>query len=268
MIKAAIGVPRSASGKRLAFSEKPVIGAPRSAFGKNSAFSFQRSAFSKTVLGWAVAVAMLGAHAMAPAQLRQAGSAANRKTPDAARDASVPKALDPYTSCVFPDGLRIVQTSSLGQGPMTRPIQTASGVQNVDLDAGEQVVFSYPLTDDFANAKVELLPAAKYVALKQTLIDNVHFLEHQKGGPTPALALPVGLHGFEVHGNDVRRLDGNVLGMYVLFDDKAHVATTIYFLNQKAWSRKFQTMDEYGRLRDKFLRTYTGCVRENQGLQK
>ncbi len=211
---------------------------------------------------------MLGANVMAPAQVPQAGSAANHKTPDAAQDAPVPKALVPYTSCVFPDGLRVTQTSSLGQGPMVRPVPTADGTHNIDLEAGEQVVFSYPLMDAFANAKVELLPADKYAALKQTLIDNVHFLEHERGGPTPALALPVGLHGFEVHGNDVRKLEGNMLGMYVMFDDKAHVATTIFFLNQQAWARKFQTMDEYGRLRDKFLRTYTGCVRENQALAR
>lgn len=151
---------------------------------------------------------------------------------------------------------------------MSRPIRTANGMQNIELEAGEQVVFAYPLTDDFANAKVELLPADRYAALKQTLIENVHFLEHERGGPTPALALPVGLHGFEVHGNDRQRMEGDVLGMYVMFDDRAHVATTIYFLNQHAWMRKFRTMDEYGKLRDKFLRTYTGCVRENQALAR
>jgi hypothetical protein len=46
------------------------------------------------------------------------------------------------------------------------------------------------------------------------------------------------------------------------------VATTVYFLNQQSWQRKFQTMDEYGRLRDNFLRNYTGCVRENQALER
>jgi hypothetical protein len=80
--------------------------------------------------------------------------------------------------------------------------------------------------------------------------------------------LPVGLHGFEAHGNDRQKLEGNVVGMYLLFDDKTHVATTVYFLNQQSWQRKFQTMDEYGRLRDNFLRNYTGCVRENQALER
>jgi hypothetical protein len=151
---------------------------------------------------------------------------------------------------------------------MARPVRTANGIESIDLEAGEQVIFAYPLMGDFANAKVELLPAGRYTELKQTLIENLHFLESERGGPTPARALPVGLHGFEVHGNDRQKIEGNVLGMYVLFDDPAHVATTIYFLNPEMWARKFKTMDEYGRLRDNFLRMYTGCVRENQALER
>jgi hypothetical protein len=164
--------------------------------------------------------------------------------------------------------LRIVTVDPLAQGVATRPIQTAQGTQQIELEAGERVMLQYPLTDFFANVKVELLPAAKYPQLKQTLLANLHFLESERGGPTPARALPVGLHGFEVHGNDRQKLEGNVVGMYVLFDDKTHVATTVYFLNQESWKRKFQTMDEYGRLRDNFLRNYTGCVRENQALER
>jgi hypothetical protein len=182
--------------------------------------------------------------------------------------APVAKALVPYTTCVFPDELRVVQTAPLTPEERTQPVQTESGMQTIDPVAGERVMFAYPLTDFFANAKVELLPAGRYSALKQTLIANLHFLESERDGPAPALALPVGLHGFEVHGNDRDRLEGNVLGMYLLFDDKAHVAATIYFLNQQSWQRKFQTMDEYERLRDNFLRHYTGCVRQNQAIEK
>lgn len=182
--------------------------------------------------------------------------------------APVPKALAPYTTCVFTDGLRVMEVDPLEPGVTSRPVETAAGVQRIDVEAGARVMFAYPLTDFFANAKVEMLPAANYAELKKALVSNLHYLEAERGGPMPARALPVGLHGFEVHGNDRQKLEGNVLGMYLLFDDSAHVATTVYFLNQQAWQRKFQTMDEYGRLRDSFLRNYTGCVRENQGLGK
>lgn len=185
-----------------------------------------------------------------------------------ATTAPVPKALAPYTSCVFPDGLRVVGIDPLAPGVQSRSVETATGTHSIEMEAGERVMFAYPLTDFYANLKVELLPADRYAELKQTLLANLHFLESERGGPSPAEALPAGLHGFEVHGNDRRKLEGGVLGMYLMFDDAAHVATTIYFLNQNAWQRKFQTIDEYGRLRDNFLRTYTGCVRQNQALGK
>jgi hypothetical protein len=230
--------------------------AHRAAFRK-PAFSAHRSAFrhrgpSRVIT---VVVAMAGLAGAAAAQ-------------GAGQNAPIAKPLVPYTTCSFPDGLRVVGTEPLAIGAASRPVQTANGTQSIEMDAAEQVTFGYPLTDLFANAKVELLPAARYPEMKRILVANLTFLESERNGPTPARALPVGLHGFEVHGSDLRKLAGSALGMYVLFDDKAHVATTVYFLNQAAWQRKFQTMEEYGRLRDSFLRNYTGCVRVNQAVER
>jgi len=209
---------------------------------------------------WVVAVASVMAG--------WAGFAAAQAPAKTGQDAPVPKALAPYTSCVFPDGLRVVGIDPLTAGVKSRSVETATGMHSIDLVAGERVMFAYPMTDFYANVKAELLPADEYAALKQTLLANLHFLESERGGPSPAEALPAGLHGFEVHGNDRQKLEGGVLGMYLLFDDQARVATTIDFLNQHAWERKFQTMDAYGRLRDNFLRVYTGCVRQNQALER
>ncbi len=208
--------------------------------------------------GFAALVAILGF----------TGTGGAQSANPARQSAAVPRALVAYTSCEFHDGLRVVGIDPLTPGVKSRSVQTATGMQSIDLVAGERVMFAYPMTDFFANVKAELLPADEYAALKQTLLANLKFLESQKGGPSPAEALPAGLHGFEVHGDDRRKLEGDVLGMYLLFDDSAHVATTIYFLNQHAWERKFQTMDAYGRLRDNFLRVYTGCVRQNQALER
>jgi len=62
-------------------------------------------------------------------------------------------------------------------------------------------------------------------------------------------------------------LEGGVLGLYLAFDDKTHIATTIYLLNQEAYARKFQTIEQYQQLRDTFLKTYLACIRMNQQLQ-
>lgn len=202
---------------------------------------------------------VLGFAGMGSCSMAQSGASAN---------APVPKALKPYTSCDFPDMLEIVGVNPLAPKTSARTVETASGMQSIDLVSGERVLFAYPMTDFFANAKAELLPADEYPQLKKILIANLDYLDSQPNGPVKAEALPAGLHGFEVYGNDRTKLEGSVLGMYLLFDDPAHVATTIYFLNQHSWQRKFQTMEEYERLRDSFLRTYTGCIRQNQAIER
>lgn len=175
--------------------------------------------------------------------------------------------LRAYTSCYFSDGLQILSVEPLESGITSRSVDTAAGPQQIDLVAGERVLFAYPFTDYFANVKAEVLPADRYAAQKAALLANLTWLESQPGGPEDAQSLPRNLHGFEVHGNNRQRMEGGVLGMYLLFDDAAHVATTVNFLNQESWRRKFQTMDEYARLRDQFLTTYTGCIRENQAIE-
>lgn len=222
--------------------------------GTTAAFSVQRTAVRRIFVVGLVSLGLAGRGAVA-----QTGSPPS---------APVPKALQPYTSCNFPDTLEIVGVDPLAPNTTARTVQTASGMQSIDLVAGERVMFAYPMTDFFANGKAELLPAGEYAGLKKILIENINYLESEQNGPVKAEALPAGLHGFDVYGNDRTKLEGGVLGMYLLFDDPAHVATTVYFLNQHSWERKFQTMEEYERLRDDFLRTYTGCIRQNQAIER
>jgi len=121
-------------------------------------------------------------------------------------------------------------------------------------------MFAYPDTDFYANAKAELLPVKNYPQLKQSLLDNFQHLLH---GDTLNTALRSPMNGLEVHGLDREKLEGGVLGIYLFFDDSAHVVTTIYLLNQEPRSRKFQTIEEYRSLRDRFLVSYTACIQSN-----
>ncbi len=169
--------------------------------------------------------------------------------------------LTPYATCRFPDGLEVVDVDSLAQGVTSRDLDTTAGTRKIDLEAGLRIMFAYPNTDFFANAKAEALPAAKYPQLKGYLLDNLKYLS---AGNIVNNSVQSPMNGFEVRGIDRQKLEGGVLGIYLLFDNPAHVVTTIYFLNQEPESRKFQSMDEYHALRDRFLASYTGCVRENQ----
>jgi hypothetical protein len=196
------------------------------------------------------------------------GTSAKGKASAPAGTSAGANPLKAYASCYFPDGLQITSVDALDAGDLSRFVDSTAGPEKIDSEAAERVMFAYPLTDFFANVRVEELPADRYENLKDELLANLTYLESQPGGPQDAQALPGALHGFEVHGNNRQQLEGDVLGMYVLFDDPAHVAATIHFLNQASWRRKFHTMDEYARLRDQFLTAYTGCVRENQTIGK
>ena len=215
--------------------------------------------------------AVAGAPATAPVKASVKAPATPASAPPAAVAMASSSGIDPlqaYTSCYFPDGLQILSVQPLAANVTSRTVDTANGSQKVDLLAGKQVLVAYPFTDFFANVRAEELPGDRYAAQKAALIANLAYMESQPGGPEAAQSLPGRLHGFDVYGNNRTKLEGSVLGMYVMFDDVEHVATTISFLNQASWHRKFQTMDEYARLRDRFLTTYTGCVRENQAIGK
>lgn len=179
---------------------------------------------------------------------------------------AVPPVLAPYTSCEFSDGLNIVGLDPLVPGVQSRTVETADGVRDIPMEAGERVMFAYPFTDFYANVKAEVLPAAQYPELKKALVANEQYTMEQTPGAARNANLPADLHGFNVYGEDRQALEGGVLGMYLLFDDAAHIVTTIYFLNQQPWQRKFQTIEEYRQLRDRFLTTYTGCIRQNQAV--
>lgn len=219
--------------------------------------------------------AVAGAPAAAPAKASTKAAAKSPSNlasalpaPTAITSSSGIDPLQAYTSCFFPDGLQVLSVQPLSATVTSRTVDTANGSQKIDLVAGRQVLVAYPFTDFFANVRAEELPGDRYAAQKAALIANLAYQEAQPGGPQQAQSLPRNLHGFDAYGNNRTKLEGSVLGMYVLFDDVQHVATTISFLNQESWRRKFQTMEDYTQLRDRFLATYTGCVRQNQAIGK
>ena len=112
--------------------------------------------------------------------------------------------------------------------------------------------------------KAEKLPAENYEKLKGFLIDNFDYMLAASKETSRNYSLKPTLNNFAIYGLDRSTLEGGVHGIYLLFDDSAHIVTTIYLLNQEPAARKFQTIEEYRRLRDQFLPGYTSCIRKNQ----
>ena len=125
---------------------------------------------------------------------------------------------------------------------------------------GRRVMFAYPDKDFYANVKVEILPEKNYAETRQFLIDSFDYTLASGDGDTRNYGLKPMQHGLDVRGLDRDKLEGGVLGLYLLLDDTSRIVTTIYFLNQEPKDRSFQTMEEYRAMRDLFLGTYTACV--------
>jgi hypothetical protein len=170
------------------------------------------------------------------------------------------ESLKAYADCTFSDGLMVVRTDPLPREVTSRSVETDDGFRRIDLEAGMRIMFAYPLTDFYANVKAERLPADRFEPLKKDLLANFEHLAHTS---TINTSLRSPLHGFEAYGLDREKLEGGVLGIYLLFRNPDHTVTTIYLLNQEPTSRKFQTMDEYRALRDRFLDSYSACIENN-----
>jgi hypothetical protein len=167
----------------------------------------------------------------------------------------------------FSDDLQIVKVDPLASGITERTVETINGVRSIAMTAGLRVMFAYPDTDFYANVKVESLPENEYPELKNWLIENFDYILDGSKDTKRNTSIQSPLKNFDVRGLDRSKLEGGVLGIYLVFDDKAHVVTTIYLLNQEPDARKFQTIEQYQQMRDTFLKTYLSCVRLNQQLQ-
>ncbi len=179
-----------------------------------------------------------------------------------AAERPTPAALRPYLGCKLPIGPDLTQRTLLPQAPMARTAQTFSGPKKIQLTDGVMAAFAYPGEKPFANVKVELLPATGYSAEKVDLISEFDKINAAGNDTQRNYTMKPTLNGFEIQGFDRTALDGQVLGIYLLFDNARHVATTAYFLNAPAGERKFNSVNEYNALREGFLNAYTVCVRK------
>jgi hypothetical protein len=187
-----------------------------------------------------------------------------------AADAQAPaaeSALHAYESCHFQDGLQVIQVDALPPGMQQRAVNTKSGPKTIKMVAGRRIILAYPTGSYVANIKPEVLPADLWGSEKQTLLDELTFLLGSDHGNVPGIGLPDHLEGLELRGFDRSSLSGNVLGFYMLFDERRHIATSIYLLNQDPLTRSFQTLPEYRALRNRLLTGYAACVAQNQALR-
>lgn len=207
------------------------------------------------------------APAAAPKPDHPAAPAFPATIPPAVPSHPIPAALQPYSTCQFQDDLQVATLDQLAAGTTSRDVETSDGHRKIDIETALTVGFQYPRAGPYSTAKVEKLPSDSYPQLKQWLIDNFRFL-YNNSANTVVNRKDLGpINGYEVRGFDHVKLDDDVLGVYIMFDDPNHIVTTFNLLNQDNQDRRFSTVKQYQQLRDQFLTAYTFCVRANQPQQ-
>lgn len=170
--------------------------------------------------------------------------------------------LKPYESCSFPDSLQITDVAPMPDDVRERPVQAHGVTRQVPLLAGRRITFAYPGAKPYASAKVELLPAEGWLANRKLLLDDFDDIANSDKTVARNKTRQPTLSSFSVVGLDRMAVVGDTLGIYLLLDDKTHIATTIYLLNPP--ESKFKALADYARSRDTFLYNYTHCIRNNQ----
>ena len=176
--------------------------------------------------------------------------------------------LKPYTKCKADGDMKIREIDRLPEkAKRFREVETEKGKEKVSLLDGYRVMFAFPdLPYYYANVKIEQSAADSYEQDKAILVNQLKFYTATKQATKTIFSDKTTLNGFEHYGVDRDKIDiGGTVGTHVLFYDSDQLVVTIYFLNQSKAAlfnkRRFETIEEYGELRDKFLNSYSQCLK-------
>jgi hypothetical protein len=202
--------------------------------------------------------------------------------------AALEKVLDAYTACKFDDGLRISKIDRIQKDKVKYLArQTVKGVTDKSVTAGKseeriflaengdlhegvsrtdsyRVMLDYNQPDYFANLRIDRSIPEGFSEDKDILRRWLDLLSSERTDSETRAAQEFDFNGFQIYSTNRRTsLDFDENGVALFFDDANKIYVTVYFLNQRPPFRNYQTIEEWKVLRDRFLDTYTGCVRAN-----
>ena len=139
---------------------------------------------------------------------------------------------------------------------------TADGVKGISRTDSYDVLITFKDKMRFANVRPDRSDPSQYQDDKKVALENLQYLN----GPGKAMSSTKPPEkdnsGFLTHSIFRSELIGNQLGISVVFDDVNKMITMVYFINAptNADGKNYKTFEEWSRLREKFLESYTKCV--------
>jgi hypothetical protein len=169
--------------------------------------------------------------------------------------------LKRYSECPFGKDYPTAQVQEF-EGEFDRPVTIGDQSKIIHSMDGYSIYVAYKEDEPFANIKAEQLRAETYDSDKQILIEGLRSM----AANTPDLESPTPTksesNGFEVYGVNRAKLDGNVLSVYLLLNNKTHTSTTVYLLNDDPAQRHFDTLAQFHAMRDEFLKSMLNCFKQ------
>lgn len=138
-----------------------------------------------------------------------------------------------------------------------RTVKTENGEVEVTRIDGYRILYNNEKKVPFVNLKVELSDPKAYETDQVRLLDNLKYLNAHSTGMETKELIELTFNGYKIYGLSRGTIEaGSTLGTFIMFPGNG-VTVYFYFNNLKLEYRNFDTVDDYKKLRDKFLDEYT-----------
>jgi hypothetical protein len=156
------------------------------------------------------------------------------------------------TNLTFTKSDRLPETSE-----KFRKIKVDSGEVEITRIDGYRILYNNNKNVPFVNLKIELSDKKSFEFDKTAIIENLKYLNTHSTGMETKDLIELKSNGYKVLGFSRSTIEtGSVLGTFVLFSDNGEIVY-FYFNNLKPEFRHFATIEEYKKLRNKFIDEYT-----------
>ena len=155
-----------------------------------------------------------------------------------------------YIPLFLNDGLEWDDVNQREKGTDYRTIQTLNGEEKISVVEGFRVMYKYKNSEHFVKMQVDQSKSDEYENDKSKLIN---FIYQRLNNEIVVQHLTYNNNEYYYRSANNLKYSPNI-GMAIVFYPEEQIIITIYFLNQEAENRSFQTIEEFNILKDNFIK--------------
>lgn len=138
-----------------------------------------------------------------------------------------------------------------------RTAKTDNGEVEITCVDGYRILYNNNKNAPFVNLKVELSEKKSYDTDQKKILDNLKYLNSHSSSMESKEIIELKVNGYTIYGLSRSSIEkGSTLGIFIMFPGN-DVTVYFYFNNMTPEVRNFENVDDYKKLRDKFLDEYT-----------